>query len=152
MTTFQVESVEAWEREATDLIHAHWQELGMDLDLEIAPDFEKMKVLEDNGLFKVITVREDGRMVGYLLAIISPHLHYRTSPKMLIVDAYFVSKESRSGTGVKLIRYMEHLAKDKGCIKVYLSCKLHLDHSKLFVAMGYTPSDVAFIKRLKGNS
>ena len=91
MTTFQVESVEEWASEAGQLIRDHWQELGLDLDLEIAPDFAKMKAMEDVGMFKVVTVREDGVMVGYLLAVVSKHQHYRTSPLMLIVDAYYIS-------------------------------------------------------------
>lgn len=148
MTTFQVEPVEEWASEATDLIYAHWQELGLDLDLEIAPDFTKMKAMEDVGMFKVITVREDGKMVGYLLAIIATHFHYRNSPKMLIVDAYYVAPECRSGTGVKLIRFTEDLAQKMGMIKIYLSCKIHRDHSKLFTGMGYALSDYAFIKRI----
>lgn len=148
MTQFQVESVEVWAVEATQLIYDHWQELGLDLDLEIAPDFGKMKILEDLGMFKVITVREDGRMVGYLLAVVNNHLHYRNSPPMLIVDAYYVSPECRSGTGAKLIRFTEALAKEMGAIKIYFSCKVHKDHSKLFTALGYRLSDYAFVKRI----
>jgi N-acetylglutamate synthase-like GNAT family acetyltransferase len=148
VTSFQVEQVEDWQRDATELIYAHWQELGLDLDLEIAPDFEKMKVLENMGMFKVITAREDGVLVGYLLALISEHLHYRTSPKVLIVDAYYVAPESRVGTGVKLFRFMETLAKESGCIKIYASTKVHQDHSKFFDALGYRLSDTAHTKRI----
>lgn len=146
--TFQVESVEVWAVEATQLIYDHWQELGLDLDLEIAPDFGKMKQLEDMGMFKVVTVRETGRPVGYLLAIVNNHLHYRNSPKMLIVDAYYVAPECRSGTGTKLIRFTESLAKQLGAIKIYFSCKVHKDHSKLFTSLGYRLSDYAFTKRI----
>ncbi len=148
MTALQVESVEVWQAESKDLIYGHWQELGLDLDLEIAPDFEKMKALEGMGLFKVVTVREKGKLVGYLLAVVSTHLHYRNSPKMLIVDAYYISPECRSGTGVKLIRFTEELAKQLGAIKIYLSCKVHRDHSQLFTALGYRLSDYAFTRRL----
>ncbi len=148
MTTFQVESVEDWASESKELVYAHWQELGLDLDLEIAPDFGKMKQLEDMGMFKVITVREDGRMVGYLLAVVNKHLHYRNSPLMLIVDAYYISPECRSGTGVKLVRFTEELAHRLGAIKIYLSCKVHQDHTQLFLALGYRLSDHAFTKRI----
>lgn len=148
MTKFQVESVDEWASEATDLIYAHWQELGLDLDLEIAPDFGKMKQLEDMGMFKVITVRDDGRLVGYLLAIVNNHLHYKNSPKMLIVDAYYVSPEFRNGAGVKLVRFTEDLAHRLGAIKIYFSCKVHKDHSQLFQALGYRLSDFAFTKRI----
>lgn len=148
MTTFQLESVEEWASEAKDLIYAHWQELGMDLDLEIAPDFAKMKALEDLGMFHVITVRDDGRLVGYLLALVSQHFHYRTSPPMLIVDAYYVSPECRSGAGVKLVRFTESFAHRLGAIKIYFSCKVHRDHTRLFQALGYQLSDYAFVKRI----
>lgn len=148
MTTFQVESVENWASECMDLVRAHWQELGLDLDLEIAPDFKKMKAMEDADMFHIITVREDGKMVGYLLAVVSVHLHYRNSPKMLIVDAYYVDPKYRTGIGVRMIKYTEHLALRLGCIKVYFSCKVHEDHSALFVALGYRLSDFAFTRRL----
>lgn len=148
MTTFQVEPVSQWEYESKDLVYEHWQELGLDLDLEIAPNFDAMKQLEAMEMFTVITVREDGRMVGYLLAIINKHLHYMNSPKMLIVDAYYVAPECRSGTGVKLIRFTEDLAHKLGAIKIYFSCKVHKDHSKLFTALGYKLSDFAFVKRI----
>jgi hypothetical protein len=148
VTTFQVESVEDWASESKDLVYAHWQELGLDLDLEIAPDYGKMQILEGLGMFKVITVREDDRLVGYLLAVVNTHLHYRNSPKVLIVDAYYVSPECRSGTGVKLVRFTEAVAKQLGTIKIYFSCKVHKDHSKLFNALGYRLSDYAFTKRI----
>jgi len=148
LTAFQVESVETWARESKDLVYAHWQELGLDLDLEIAPDVEKMKILEGMGMFKVVTVRDEGRLVGYLLAVVNTHLHYKNSAQMLIVDAYYVSPECRSGTGVKLIRFTESLAKELGAIKIYFSCKVHCDHSALFKALGYRLSDYAFTKRV----
>jgi hypothetical protein len=148
LTTFQVESVAAWEAECKDLVYAHWQELGLDLDLEIAPDYEAMKQLESLDMFKVVTVREDSRLVGYLLAVVNKHLHYRNSPRMLIVDAYFISPECRSGTGAKLIRFTESLAGELKAIKIYFSCKVHRDHSALFLKLGYRLSDFAFTKRI----
>lgn len=148
MITFQLEAVEKWAAECTPLVRAHWLELGLDLDLEIAPDYAKMKALEDLGCFKVITARDNGRLVGYLLAVFSVHLHYKNSPPMFIVDAYYVSPECRKGTGTRLIRFAETAARRLGAIKMYLSCKIHRDHSKLFEALGYQLSDYAFIKRI----
>ena len=148
MTTFQLESVDKWAAESGPLVYAHWQELGLDLDLRIDPDIAKMKAMEDLGMFKVLTVREDGRMVGYLLAVVSVHLHYRTSPPMFIIDAYYVAPESRNGTGAKLLVYAESVAKQLRTIKMYLTCKVHRDHTALFLALGYKLSDFAFVKRI----
>lgn len=146
--SFQVESVDSWVADARPLIHEHWQELGLDLDLAIDPDIDKMKLMEQAGAWFVMTARDAGALVGYLLAIVSPHLHYKSSKPMLIVDAYYVRPDVRNGAGARLLSFMEEFAKEKGAIKIYLSCKAHRDHSKLFEAMGYHLSDYAFIKRI----
>lgn len=148
MVDFAVEPVQSWSADADALIYAHWQELGLDLDLEIAPDFEKMKILEKLGMFKVLTARSEGRLVGYLLAVINAHLHYRTSAPMFIVDAYYIAPEHRDGTGARMMYFAESIAKSIGAIKIYTSCKVHRDHSKLFLALGYRLSDYAFTKRI----
>jgi hypothetical protein len=148
MTTFQLESVDVWAKESRELMYAHWQELGLDLDLELDPDIQKMKAMEDLGMWKVITAREDGRMVGYMLMIFGPHLHYRSSPPMSFIDAYYVSPDCRRGTGAKLILFMEGIARRLGAIKIYLSCKVHKDHMPLFTALGYRLSDFACTKRI----
>lgn len=147
--SFQVECVNKWAADAVPaMVEAHWRELGLDLDLEIKPDLEAMRTLESIGRWKICTARADGRLVGYVLAVVAPHLHYSSSPKMFIVDAYYLAPEYRNGAGAKLLKFAEATARSLGAIKVYLSCKVHQDHSKLFQALGYRLSDYAFIKRL----
>jgi GNAT superfamily N-acetyltransferase len=148
LTSFQTEPVEQFVLEATPLIYEHWQELGLDLDLRGDPDFDKMAMLEKMGLWHVLTVRHDGELIGYLWALVSPHLHYRNSGLMLIVDAYYVKPEYRNGTGLKLLKFMEAFAEEKGAIKIYLTCKVHKDQSRLFTTLGYRLSDYAFTKRI----
>ena len=146
--TLQTETVKQWAQDAMPLVEKHWRELGLDLDLKIDPDLAKMELLEQAGIWKTITARDSGTLVGYVLAIFSTHLHYKSSPPMFIIDAYYVLPEARNGTGAKLLKYAEHLAKSLGAIKMYLSCKVHKDHSPLFQALGYRLSDYAFIKRI----
>jgi hypothetical protein len=145
---FAIEPVWKWAEDCEALVFAHWQELGMDQDLPIDPNIERMIAMEAMGMFKVIGVRDEGVLKGYMLAVVSPHLHYQSSPQMFIVDAYYIAPECRNGTGAKLIRFAENLAKELGCIKIYLSCKVHSDHTKLFISLGYTLSDFAFIRRI----
>lgn len=148
MLSFQLESVEKWALEAQPLYIQHWKELGLDQDLEIAPDISKMKAIEALGMWKVVTARFEGRLVGYVLAVFSPHLHYSTSAPMFIVDAYYIMPEFRTGNGAKLLKFAESVARSLGAIKIYLSCKVHEDHSALFTLLGYRLSDYAFIKRI----
>jgi N-acetylglutamate synthase-like GNAT family acetyltransferase len=145
---FAVESVSKWAGDAEPLVYAHWQELGMDQDLKIDPNIDRMEAMEAMAMFKVISAREDGVLKGYLLAVVSPHLHYQSSPPMFIVDAYYITPDARTGTGARLFKFAEALAKDMGCIKIYASFKLHKDHAGFFDALGYKQSDIAVIKRI----
>lgn len=148
MLTFQTESTVAFEKDVRPLLYDHWQELGLDLDLKGDPNFEKMHMLEEMHMWHNLTVRDEGKLVGYLWALITPHLHYKSSKPMLIVDAYYVKPKYRKGAGLKLLKFMEAFAKEKDTIKIYLTCKVHKDHSKLFTALGYRLSDYAFTKRI----
>jgi len=49
---------------------------------------------------------------------------------------------------LQLLKFMEMFAREKKAIKIYLSCKVHKDHSRLFNALGYRLSDYAFTKRI----
>jgi len=118
------------------------------LDLRGDPDFDKMAMLEKLDLWHILTVRNNGKLIGYLWALLAPHLHYRNSGLMLIVDAYYIAPEYRRGTGVGLLKFMEAFACEKKAIKIYLTCKVHRDQTKLFTALGYRLSDYAFIKRI----
>ena len=146
--SIQIDSMERWHKDAYPLLHDHWNELGLDLDLKGDIDIDSLAKLEEMGRASVITVRDAGDVVGYLLAIHHPHLHYKSSPPVFIVDMYYVAPEYRRGLGVRLLSFMQAYAKRLGCIKLYLSCKVHKDHSDLFKAMGYKLSDYAFVKRI----
>jgi GNAT superfamily N-acetyltransferase len=146
--SFQQEPVDRWAKDSPPLVFRHWQELGLDLDLKIDPNVEAMRKMEAMGMWKVLTVRDGERLVGYVLAVFSPHLHYHTSPPMFIVDAYYVEPDYRNGAGAKLLKFAESVAKSLGAIKIYLTCKVHRDHSELFQALGFRLSDYAFIKRI----
>lgn len=148
MLTIKVESIESWFKDAVPLIYNHWQELGLDTDLKGDINTEALIQLEKMGIASVVTVRDEGKIAGYLLAIHTPHLHYKSSPPMFIVDMYYIAPEYRKGAGVKLFKFTEEYAKKLGCIKLYLSCKAHKDHSRLFEALGYKLSDFAFTKRI----
>ena len=144
----QIEPIDDWFRDAIPLIYNHWQELGLDTDLRGDINTEAMRAMEAVGRFSVITVRDDGALVGYLAALHYPHLHYQSSGPMFMVDMYYIKPDYRKGIGVRLFRYMESYAKKLGCIKIYLTCKAHKDHSELFKGLGYRLSDYAFTKRI----
>lgn len=146
--SIQTETVDQWFHDAIPLLYDHWQELGLDTDLKGDVNTDILRVLEQNKALALITVRDEENLVGYLVAIVNPHLHYRSSPPMFIVDMYYIVPKYRRGAGVRMFKFAEDQARKLGCIKFYLSCKVHKDHTALFEGLGFRLSDFAFTKRL----
>lgn len=126
----------------------HWAELALDQDkIQLGIDNERYLAMEKAGILHVLTMRSEKRLIGYYVAFILPHVHYKEAGLMAFTDIYFVLPEFRKGpTGAQLFLEAERTLKERGVKKAYLSCKVHLDHSRLFEALGWTFSDKSFTK------
>lgn len=145
---------EKWARvvhEMKELFPAHWEELALDRDkfpMDVCHD--RYIQFEAAGALLLVTARADRKLVGYYVGMVLPHLHYQSSGNMLHTDMYFVKKEFRNGVGAKLLMCAQEAGRKAGAAKMYLSCKLHSNHTDLFQKMGFIPSDIMHVKVLKG--
>lgn len=147
--TFQVEPISAVLRDAKELFPRQWQELGLDKDKisGIAPHEQRYLELEKLGILHPVTVRADGRMVGYYIAAICEHLHYQGAGLMAHTDLYYLLPEYRKGgCGAKMLIFLEKTLKEKGVVKIYASTKVHADRGPLFEALGFKLTDRIFTK------
>jgi Acetyltransferase (GNAT) family len=111
----------------------------LDLDLPL------MRVLEQAGLFRVWTATENGRLVGFILFHIQPHLfHHRT---LFAIDAgHYLDPSYRviSWTGIKMWRSAIAALKELG-VKVIVS---HDSPSRplsaFFRRLGFVPRSTLF--------
>jgi hypothetical protein len=125
----------------------HWEELGLDRDrIPLGVDDIRFGVIDEQDLLHIVTVRAEGELIGYYMAVVMPHLHYKDAGLMAFTDMYFILPEYRTGVGARMMSFVEHSLKERGVVKIYLSCKVHEDHSKLFEAMNYRKSDISFTK------
>ncbi len=91
------------------------------------------------GELLTVTLREDGKMVGYFLGFVKPSLHYRDC-LTLTMDIYYTVASVRGGTaGLRLFRTVEREAKRRGVQRIFYGSKNHKDSSRLFAAMGFEP-------------
>lgn len=144
-------AVERWADYAKDaeaLWPAHYAELALDQDkIKLGVDYERYEKADAEGHGMIVTARDDGKLVGYFIAMLLPHLHYKDAGKMAYPDVYYVLPEYRTaGVGAKLLLALEMACKAIGVTKIYMTCKLHQDHSKLFELLGYKPTDIVFTK------
>lgn len=82
------------------ILPEHYDELCVTKDFPLVPDYEAYGRLCVADMLKCITCRDDGGLIGYILFVVHPHLHYMTC-KTAFEDIYFVKKEFRLGrTGI----------------------------------------------------
>lgn len=151
MTTFQVEKFAPFFEEAQPLFARHHKELALNQDkIPMDLDAASYQRLEDAGSLFLLTARKDGELIGYLVAFQMPHhFHYKSSGPMCLTDMYWIAPEHRKGTGAKLFREFERHMRERGCVQIMTGCKKHQDHTRLLEALGWTNSDLTFIKVLK---
>ena len=134
--------------ELEQIFPAHYEELCVTKDFPLEPDYEAYRNLAKAGMLRCITCRADGDLIGYIVFIVQPHLHYK-SCKTAFEDIYYVKKEFRKGRiGIRLFQYAEKVLKERGVNRIIMHTKIHLDNSKLFEYLGYKHTDKLYTKLL----
>jgi len=148
MITYQEEKYSEVIPELALIYPEHYEELesfvsgGYALDL----DWDQYKNLDNAGLIQLITCRKDKELIGYILYIVSRHLHVK-SCLTAYEDIYFLRKQHRKGrTGIKMFQFAEQHLKNLSVNKILCSTKVHQDNSKLFEYLGYSFIEKLFAK------
>lgn len=147
---FQVEHFRNVQPELVDIVAVHWREIALDrAAVPLDPDWERYYELADAGKLSVVTARERGRLVGYHIAVVSPHLHYRGTLHG-VTDVYFILPEFRKGfTGIRLMKVVDEELKRLGVVKRITGTKRHLDMGRLFERLGYRETERVYTKILE---
>src|ERR1019366_1927498 len=77
------------------LFQKHWEDLAFDKVIPWDMNHELYGVLEKGNMLHVVTARSAGVIVGYHLATICPHLHYKNAGEMCYEDMYYILPEFR---------------------------------------------------------
>lgn len=150
MITYQVEQYRDIYGEMEPILREHWLEIALGHDkVPLDIDNERYFGLCEAGALHIVTARDEGRLVGYHVAIVSGHLHYKSTLHG-ITDVYFILPEYRKGrTGIRLFQRVEKELKELGVKKLFTGCKLHTadgKSGKLFEYLGYNATETLFTK------
>ncbi len=112
--------------EESGLCAIHWEEIANNKDkVKLAPNIEQFVKMQEAGLLKNIVAYDEGLMVGYVVLLISPHLHYRND-KFAFVDLIYVDPVYRSSNiGLKLLNETERVAREEGVAVLQHHAKPH---------------------------
>lgn len=128
----------------------HHQEVALDhetVPLDIDLDFYHQQARD--GFLHLVTVRDDGLLIGYHLSFVKPHVRYK-STLHAFTDVFYLAPAYRRGlTGYRLFQYVERTWKERGVKKAVGGCKLHIDLLALYSRLGWREVERVFTKVLE---
>lgn len=142
---------ETWKdagREITELMaRAHAPEVSQFQEhMHVSLDQEHHHALDRLGILDVLTVRDDGRLVGYHVAarMDNPHFH---GVRGAFVLHYFLESAYRGhGVGSRMFRVAEQALVASGIECVWSGAKTHLPYARLYEHLGWTPVEMTYSK------
>ena len=135
--------------EARPLLVDHWENIALNKDtIPLNPLWNIYEKLEETGNLKIITARQDEKLVGYAAYVISPSLHY-SSEIIADADVFWLDPNYRKGmAGMRLFKHAEKVLKSYGVTRILNKVKIHFDVGKVFERMGYDPIERVYSKSL----
>lgn len=149
---FQREKAHDVFQEMKPLVEKHWREIEHYKDIPLDPDYDTYLKMEDLGILRVYTARDEGKLIGYAVFFIKHHLHNKNSLQA-VQDLIFIDPEFRGGLGARFIMWTEkELVKEK-VQAVFHHIKIATPKTvNMFENMGYELIDVIAGKRLDGGT
>ena len=135
--------------EAGPLLVDHWENIALNKDtIALDPLWDTYRKLEETGNLKIITARQEKKLVGYAAYVISPSLHY-SDQIIADADVFWLDPDYRKGmAGMRLFKHAEKVLKSYGVTRVLNKVKIHFDVGKVFERMGYDPIERVYSKSL----
>lgn len=143
---FGLEKVSSVWDEIYPLFEKHWKEVAHYQDIPLEPDVELYKKMDEGGSIRVYTAREDGKLIGYSVYVISRNHHYK-SVKQASQDVIFIQKDRR-GFGKSFIKWCDEQLKNDGVKIVVHHVKAAHDFGPMLERVGYELVDKIYSRRL----
>jgi L-amino acid N-acyltransferase YncA len=120
-------------------VHRHYQ--GIDLRRDRYDEYERA------GMLHCVTVRDDGRLVGYALGYISVSM--RSQVNTWGDDMFYLLPSYRGRTaGPRMLRLIEEYCRDHQVAEIVLNARADGDLPDILGRLDYTPVSVQYSKRL----
>lgn len=148
--TYHKEKLFDIKEEIEPILVQHYEEVAAYTDvIELAPDWDRYKTLEGAGILKVMTVRDDGVLVGYYLAMLVPSLH-SSKDLYAVNDIVLIKPEYRKAKiGVGLFQEVEKWMKEEGASVMTVQMKVKQPFDELCQGLGWDCMERVYTKCIK---
>ena len=110
--SYKQEPFEDWYRDGTDLFAEHLALVGEPPDSYSRKNLTLFRKLDDLGVMQITTARSNGRLFGYIMAIVTPSFEDEHTQEAMHTT-FYASKDA-PGIGLKLIRASLDALKARG--------------------------------------
>jgi len=133
--------------ELKPLLEQHYEEIAHYKDIELNPAWDEYLRIDQFGLLRVYTVRnDDNTLIGYSIYFVKHNLHYSKSLQA-VQDILFIEKKHR-GRGARFLMWCDNELKKEGVEVVYHHVKIKHNFGPLLERLGYTLVDLIYGKKL----
>jgi hypothetical protein len=137
MIEFKKEEGRPFFEEAQELFKQHYEEIAERTDvIKFDPNIERYGQLYDLGVIEVHTARDDGKLVGYSVWMIFPHMHYKSS-MTASSDILYIHPDYRKGLmGFGFLRWTIEEIKKRNPQRILLHVKPFIDYGPILERLG----------------
>lgn len=145
MITAQVEGFMAARTEMEPLLPLHWEELALYRDkMPLDVDWGRYAAWEEGGSLLFVTLRDDGRLVGYFVGVVGTSPHYQGTLMCKMDVVYLVPEHRGAGSGNLLMETIKRELLRRGVKLWWMGSKNHKPIEGLFRAHGFTQEEAYF--------
>ena len=146
---YQQEFLDNVRDEALALIENHFSEVYPARDVyDLDMDWDTYAKLEELGMLKIFTSRDEGKLIGYLWVIVSPNIHSKGNYTACDDGLFVASSHRGKSVAVKLIKFVEKCLKEDGFKTFHLVGTAEKPIDSLVERMGYKQIETKFQKVL----
>ena len=135
--------------EAKELLNMHYEEIALNKDfIKLNPSIEQYEDAEKQGILKIFTARDEGKIVGYFAVLVTKSLHYQDH-LYAHNDVIFLHPDHRKGfTASKLIKFSIECLVQDGVSVLFMNTKIHKPFDLLLQRLGFQHIENVYSKRL----
>lgn len=147
MITYNIEKLDDFLEEIKPMLFAHWEEIALNKDkIKLNPDYERYYVMEQLGLLRSVIVRDEGKVIGYYISMLAPHLHYKDCYTALNDILYLAPEYRKSDVAYKMFKFAEADLKELGVDLMFLHMKIEFPFVELCEAVGMKKVEYSYSK------
>ena len=149
MITAHIEPFMSQVDELKRLLDTHYDELALNKDkVPLSPQWNLYDHHEKSGALVYVTLREAGELIGYIISIVAPGLHYSTC-LTAHMDILFVRPDRRDASAKGVLLMIDTLEKElrrRGVQRWFMGTKLHKDIGAVFRRRKFEAVEMTYTK------